>query len=708
VSTDSHDRAPFGEFVIEAEELLEALGDRLVQLERATEEDAVPPDTINDVFRSMHTLKGLSGMLGLKGISDLSHSLESLLDKVRLGKIKLHQGTLDVLYAGVELLTKIVGAVGRTGTEEGADIRPVVRRIQQLLEAKPDAHQEVTLDNVDLDRRILGTLTEYEEHRLLENVRAGRGLYRVEARFTFETFDKDLGAITERLKAIGEIISTLPSSDESSPDSISFDLVFGSTASPDAVEAAVAGYPASVHQVGQRAAAPPAADTREPSATHPAPTGEVRPAGSPAPATAASPVPAAAPAAAAEPAADVALTLRSLSDTVRVDIRKLDGLMNIVGELVINKTTIVQISRDLIAQTGAAGAGGDLQKAARNLERNLRQLQQGVINSRMVPIGQVFSRLNRVVRKLSQEFGKKIDLRMRGEETELDKLMVEDLADPMLHLVRNSLDHGIELPEVRARAGKPAQGTIELRAEQRGNHIVIEIEDDGGGIDLARVRATAVSRGLLDPAAAVDERQLLDLLYLPSFSTKEAASQVSGRGVGLDVVKTNVAKLGGMIDIETELGVGTRFTITLPITLAIIQALLVGVGNEIYAIPLNAILESNRLLPSQIFTVEKREVARLRESTLPLLRVADLFGIPRGGEKQRLFVVVVGLAEKRLGLVVDSLRGQQEVVIKSVGSVFKNAPGIAGATELGDKRAVLVLDVGALIDEATHRQRVEA
>jgi two-component system chemotaxis sensor kinase CheA len=220
--------------------------------------------------------------------------------------------------------------------------------------------------------------------------------------------------------------------------------------------------------------------------------------------------------------------------------------------------------------------------------------------------------------------------------------------------------------------------------------------------DLARVRTVAVGKGLID-AAVTDERQLLDLLFLPSFSTKESASQVSGRGVGLDVVKTNVGKLGGMIDIETELGVGTRFTITLPITLAIIQALLVGVGTELYAIPLNAILESNRLLSSQIRTVEKREVARLRESTLPLLRLADIFGLPRADANQKMFVVVVGLAEKRLGLIVDSLHGQQEVVIKSVGSVVRNTPGIAGATELGDKRAVLVLDVGALIDEATHR-----
>jgi two-component system chemotaxis sensor kinase CheA len=684
----AEDRAQFSEFVIEAEELLEALGDRLVQLERATEEDAVSPDTINDVFRSMHTLKGLSGMLGLKAISELSHSLENLLDKVRLGKVKLHQGTLDVLYAGVELLSKIVGGVGRTGTEEGADIRPVARRIQQLLEEKAGGRPEVTLESVDLDRRILGTLTEYEEHRLLENVRSGRALFRVEARFPFESFDRELGTVSEKLKAVGEIISTLPSSDVASPETINFDLVVGTGAGQDKIEQALAGFPVTVHPVGQRGGAAPATAP----AAHPEDAAAAGAAAAPA-----------APAAPAEGQADGALTLRSLSDTVRVDIRKLDSLMNIVGELVINKTTIVQIGRDLIARDGLAGPGGDLQKAARNLERNLRQLQQGVINSRMVPIGQVFSRLNRVVRKLSQEFGKKIDLRVHGEETELDKLMVEDLADPLLHLVRNSLDHGIEAPEARLGAGKSAQGVIELRAEQRGNHIVIEIEDDGGGIDLERVRATAVRKGLVDGAAALEERQLYDLLFLPSFSTKDTASQVSGRGVGLDVVKTNVARLGGLIDIETERGVGTRFTITLPITLAIIQALLVGVGSETYAIPLNAILESNRLYRNQISTVEKREVTRLRESTLPLLRIADLFGLPRAADTQKLYVVVVGLAEKRLGLIVDSLRGQQEVVIKSVGSVFQNTPGVAGATELGDKRAILVLDVGALIDEAMHR-----
>ncbi|HWR97983.1 MAG TPA: chemotaxis protein CheA [Candidatus Methanoperedens sp.] len=683
MSAEERDRSPFDEFVIEAEELLETLADRLAELERAAEEGGARPDTVNDVFRSMHTLKGLSGMLGLTGIAELSHGLENLLDKVRLGKVALHQGTIDALFAGVEALAKLVASVGRTGTEAGADTQSVTRRIAKILEETAESRQGPLLGGVELDPRIVATLTEYEEHRLLENVRAGNALYRVEARFSFETFDRELGELTERLKRLGEVISTLPSSDEASPGTISFDLVVGTAAGPEQLAAALEGLPAAVHTVRRRqpeersprAAATPGAGAPEASASE---AGEERVDGSP--------------------------TLRSLSETVRVDIRKLDNLMNIVGELVITKTTIGLISRELDAEAARGGAGTDLQKAARTLERNLRELQQAVINARMVPVGQVFSRLNRVVRKLSREFGKRIDLHVHGEETELDKLVIEDLADPLMHLVRNAIDHGIELPEERQRTGKPPQGVIELRAEQRGNHIVLEIEDDGAGIDLELVRETAVRKGLLEAGAAVEERQLLDLLFLPSFSTKGSASQVSGRGVGMDVVKTNVARLGGMIDIETERGIGTRFTIVLPITLAIIQALLVGVGRETYAIPLNAILESNRLSRSQIRTVERREVIRLRDLTLPLLRLSELFGVPGAGAGEKFYVVVVGLAEKRLGLVVDTLRGQQEVVIKSVGSVFRNTPGVAGATELGDKRAILVLDVGALIEEATRRQ----
>ncbi len=670
-------RSGYTEFVSEAEELLEAMEDRLAALEKDAEEGNVSPEMVNDFFRSMHTLKGLSGMLGLKTISDLSHSLENLMDRLRLGKISFHRGALDVLFSGVELLSKLVARVGTSGTEEGIDTRDELRRIQQVMEEKSAAGREFSLENVDLDERILGTLTEYEEHRLLENLKNRRNLFRVEARFPFDSFDSELGALTEALKGLGEIISTLPSSDESAPETLNFDLVVGSAKSGGEVTKSLRSRKGvTVHTVECRAADAPAASGPKAGPEPRAPEGRE----------------------------DESTTLRSLSQTVRVDIRKLDNLMNIVGELVINRTSIAQISQELLSVQGFTGLAVDLSKGTKNLERNLRELQQAVIGSRMVPIGQIFSRLNRVVRKLAQEFGKKIDLSSYGEETELDKLMIEDLADPLLHLVRNSLDHGLETPEERKKAGKPETGAIELRAEQRGNHIVIEIEDDGRGIDLEKARRVAIARGVLQDDEPFDEQQVLNLLFMPSFSTKDEASHVSGRGVGLDVVKTNVAKLGGMIDVETEKGEGTRFTITLPITLAIIQALLVEVGSELFAIPLNSILESNRIFRDEIRTVEKREVIRLRDMTLPLLRLSDIFGVNGHGsaDADKLYVVVVGLAEKRLGLVVDSLRGQQEVVIKPLGEVFQEVPGVAGATELGDKKAILVLDVGALIEEATH------
>jgi two-component system chemotaxis sensor kinase CheA len=664
-------KAAYSEFVIEAEELLESMGDRLTALEKDAEEGTVDPGMVNDFFRSMHTLKGLSGMLGLQGVSKLSHSLENLMDSLRMGKLDFQQGALDVLFSGIENLNKLVSQVSRTGSEEGIDIRAEIRRIDQVMDEKAGEEQEVSLDGIGLDKRILGTLTEYEEHRLLDNLRQKRTICRVVARFPFDSFDSLLNDLSEKLRSLGEIISTLPSSDEASPETINFDLVLGTGRSVDEIRegiGAAEGVTVEAVAAGQS----------------PAPQPPVKPA--------------------PEEIDDTSTTLRSISQTVRVDIRKLDNLMNIVGELVINRTSINQISQELLSLKGFTGLAVDLNKNSKNLERNLRQLQQAVIGSRMVPIGQVFSRLNRVVRKLSQEFGKKVELTVSGEETELDKLMVEDLADPLLHLVRNSFDHGLEAPAERKKAGKPEVGTIELRAEQRGNHIVIEVEDDGGGIDGEKIRRVAVEKNLLEEKQAADEQQILNFLFMPGFSTKEKASEVSGRGVGMDVVKTNVASLGGMIDIETEVGVGTRFTITLPITLAIIQALLVEVRDELFAIPLNSILESNRIKRDDIRTVEKREVIQLRDVTLPLLRLTDVFQMKddRSEEPEKIYVVVVGLAEKRLGLVVDTLRGQQEVVIKPLGDVFQDVPGIAGATELGDKKAILVLDVGALIDEATH------
>jgi two-component system chemotaxis sensor kinase CheA len=324
-----------------------------------------------------------------------------------------------------------------------------------------------------------------------------------------------------------------------------------------------------------------------------------------------------------------------------------------------------------------------------------------VMEVRMVPLHQIFEKLSRVIRKLTKDSGKEVDLKITGADTELDKLIVEALGDPLIHIIRNCLDHGIEAPEERAQKGKPRKGTIKINAFPRGNHVVIEIEDDGSGISLAKISEVAVEKGLVEPSARLGREELLDLLFLPGFSTKEEVSKISGRGVGLDVVKSNIAAMSGMIGIESEEDKWSRVTLTLPITLAIIKALIVFTCGRTYAIPLNSIQESLMIDPKSIKTVEGREVIQLREQTLSLLRLGHLFDLPKSSSPvEQYYVVVVSLAERRLGILVESLMGQEDVVVKSIGEPLQGVSGIAGATELGNQQTVLVLDVGGLIEES--------
>ena len=386
-----------------------------------------------------------------------------------------------------------------------------------------------------------------------------------------------------------------------------------------------------------------------------------------------------------------------------MDIYKLDNLMNIVGEMHLLKNVIGRIGKELRALQGFTGVSADLHKAHRSLERRLNELQEGILEVRMVPIGQIFTRLSQMVRKYAKEAGKEIELELQGEETELDKLMIEDLADPLMHLIRNAIDHGIEFPDDRRRLGKPEQGTVRLTASPRGNRVVITIEDDGGGIDAAKILAKGVEKGLLPPNHGLDlerdRKDILDLIFLPGFTTRETVTELSGRGVGMDVVKRNVSKLSGMIDILTEPGQGTVFTLTLPITLAIIKALIVESGGQLFAIPLGSVLEILQSSSDQVETVEGREVMAVREDTVPLLRVAKVFNLAVNHRRGAFYVILVGLAERRLGIIVDNLRDQQEIVIKPLGKRLSDIPGISGATELGDRKGVvLVLDVESLIE----------
>jgi len=321
---------------------------------------------------------------------------------------------------------------------------------------------------------------------------------------------------------------------------------------------------------------------------------------------------------------------------------------------------------------------------------------------RMIPIGQLFEKMSRIVRKVSREQGKKVELKTFGADTELDKLIIEDISDPMMHIIRNAIDHGIEASEERLKVGKDEKGVIRLSSYQKGNHVVIEVEDDGRGIDLERVKRKALEKGLIHASDVLNDREIIDLIFLPGFSTSDKVSEISGRGVGMDVVKNNIAAVSGMVDVESRSGQGSRVIITLPITLAIIKALIIVSSGRTYAIPITSVLETIMVNPQDILTVEKKEVIHLRESTLPLLRLGRFFETAGLSDLlESFYVVVVGVAEKRLGIVVDDLLGQQDIVIKSMGETFKGFRGISGAADLGDQRTILVLDVGGIINEAT-------
>jgi two-component system chemotaxis sensor kinase CheA len=391
---------------------------------------------------------------------------------------------------------------------------------------------------------------------------------------------------------------------------------------------------------------------------------------------------------------------KSADLTIRVDVSRLDHLMNLVGELVLARNRLSQtaaaIGQELVKSERSAG----LQEASTQVDFITTELQMAVMKTRMVPVARLFNRLPRLVRDLSRETGKAVDLQIYGEETELDKSIIEELNDPLVHLIRNAVDHGIEPEAERRAAHKDPGGTIVVNAEHQGNHIVISIEDDGRGIDPQRLRQKAVEKGLLSPAQAADlsDRDAVNLIFAPGFSTAATVTSISGRGVGMDVVRSNIARLKGIIDVQSQPGHGTLITLKVPLTLAIIQGLLVRVAQEIFAIPLASVLEVVRVHRNDLQTVHGRWTIRLRDSVLPLVSLGDILRVP-GSQHDNpwLYVVVVGWADQRTGLVVDAMMGQREVVIKSLGDYLSNTTGIAGSTILGDGRTILIVDVGQLM-----------
>lgn len=748
------------EFLSESQEIVEQLNRDLLAINSASqhrdpsgEGSRVDPDLINSAFRAVHSLKGLSGLSGVERMLHLSHHLENLLDALRLGKVALTPTVMDLLFEAIEHYQLICAEVAEQGLMAASGPSPLVedfvarvnraampevqpsRRapappppvmVQAPMPPPPSA--DLGPADYDIDPGLVSALTEYEEHRLRENMRSGRTLYRIIGSFPLLSIDVELENIKSALKPVGEVIAIIPGTGSSDPERIDLEVILGSPHGPQAIQAAVAGASVRVVAVQRRMPVPVHPGHTPFAAAHPAAqphehigqgTFNTRAGAAAAPIISSAPPPPSTP-----PPRDTShgsdggddggrgetgASLKSVSQTVRVDIRKLDMLMNIVGELAITRAGIQVVHDELRKIRERSELSRMLQDELRALSRKLDDLQQGILAVRMVPLQQVFDKLSRVVRRMSREaVGKDIHFVVSGGDTKLDKLIVEELSDPLMHLIRNAIDHGIEDQQTRLSRGKPAAGTVAISAEQRGNHVVIEVEDDGNGIDTQALVNRAVSRGQIseDQARDMSRPEMYELMFLPGVSTRAVADENSGRGVGMDVVKTNIARMAGIIEIDSEPGHGTRLTITLPITLAIIQALVIRSAGRTYAIPLNSVMESLMLDYGQIRTIERREVITLREQTLPLVRLDEIFALQRPVEQpetKKGYVVVVALANNRLGLLVDDLVGQQDIVIKSLGKTLQGIPGIAGATELGGQQTALVLDVRAVAEEAMPR-----
>ncbi len=645
------------------------MGKGLLKLGKGIKAGIIDPAVLNSIFRSAHTMKGMSGVFDFTEMTTLSHSLEDTLDLLRMGRILLTDEVLDCVMSAHELLVRIVASRG--GNDFTEEIENIKGRLGKSCQVKKAKIKE------EIDKELLSVLTEYEEHRFRENLREGRNVFMVNAGFPITNFDKGYVALTELLKTESEVIATLPSS-RSSRELLFFDLLTGTVRDKDFILKLVKDSAEADIKVISEAAARPN-DSRPEPAPEIIKTKDRRPAPPP------------------------GVTLRRVGNTVRVNISKLENIMNIVSELGILKNSITSLSAELKNHAEFSAFGIQLSRTERLLDRKLSELRDSVLDVRMVPIGQLFSRFETFIDKLSRETNKEIRMATYGDETELDKLIIEEIADPLMHIIRNVVDHGIEPFAVRDALGKPRSGTITLSAYQKGNHVVVEVKDDGAGIDEDFVKEKAVEKGIVarDYVKELSRQETLELLFMPGFSTRDAVSEISGRGVGMDVVKENITRLSGVIDIETVKGKGTRFILTIPITLAIIQALIVEDAGERYAVPLNSVMEIIELTPGShncLDSDNRREAITVNDRSVPAVRLSKFFGKEPQDNNGVSYGIIAGLAEHRLCITVERLVEELDVVIKPLSKMLK-VPGIAGATDMGDKGTMLVVDVTGILDE---------
>ena len=675
-------------FLDESHEHLQSLNEGLLRLEENMEEISV----VNDIFRNAHTLKGMSATMGFAKIAELTHEMEDVLDLVRKEELKLNEDIIDTLFKCLDSLEQMVDSVGNGEAEDVVDVSDLVAKLSSISKGTPPpaaapaaggasaapaagdasggAGGDLGIDDIDLD--------------VMKKAKdAGMNVFHVKVTLMESCVLKAARSVMvmHALDEIGDVIKSVPSAEDLEQEKFerSFDIVLATASDAEAVTNAVDTV-SEIEDIGVEELDPDA--LAKPAEPAPA-----------APAAAAAPAAKKAAPPAKKEGAKAAPKKQHQSQSVRVDIEKLDTLMNLMGELVINKVRLEQI--------GQTQRMSDLMETLEQMDRVTGDLQNIVMKVRMVPVSAVFNRFPRMVRDVSKELGKEINLTIEGEETELDRTVIDEIGDPIMHLLRNSLDHGVESPDAREAKGKPRVGEVGLIARHEGNNVVIMITDDGAGIDANKIRRKAVEKGMItqDEADRLDDTDAVRLIFLPGFSTAEQITDISGRGVGMDVVRSKIEALSGHVDVETHIDEGSIFKIKLPLTLAIIQAMLVRVQEEMYAIPLTSIDSTVNIEPTDIQTIQNKEVIVLRGEIIPIVRMEEALQVPHVKDSEELFVVVVHAGEAKAGIVVDNLIGQQEIVIKTLGNLFAGLKLFGGATVLGDGRVALILDVATMIQQ---------
>ncbi len=679
-------------FIDETREHLQNLNTQILALEQ----DAENMDTVNEIFRAAHSLKGMAGTMGYKRMQTLTHDMENVFSEVRNGAIKVNAEMIDILFQCLDALEEYLATIQENADEGTNDNEHLIKALNTILETKGGsvAAKEEPKAEVKEEKAAGGSkkdkwrdikIGDVERHVIEEAAKENIHAYGISVYVQETCILKAARAflVFKALEELGDVIVSVPSAQDIEDERFEndFSIIFLSEHSLDKVIGAIKYVSEIEDAVGEEikleAAAPAKttavakkADTKvavkEEKTAAPAKGGDKKAVGKPV-----------------------------ATRTVRVDIEKLDVLMNLVSELIISKNSLVSVAANEVGSSNLA-----FNEQIEYLESVTTNLHESVMKVRMVPIESVVSKFPRMIRDLSKKLDKKMELYMTGEETELDRTVVDEIGDPLMHLLRNSADHGLESAEVRKARGKSEVGSIFLNAYQDGNNVVIEVGDDGNGIDVEAVKAKAIERGTITPeqAETMADKDIIDLLFLPSFSTAKQVSDVSGRGVGLDVVKSKIEALSGEIETRTKLGEGSTFIVRLPLTLAIIQALMVVVGGEKYAISLGAVQTIESISPSEVKTVQGKEVIHLRGKVIPLVRLDQVLDVQSTRDPEEDMVVLIAKKGDRLaGLVIDDLLGQMEIVIKSMGKYIGKCKLISGATILGDGEVALILDANALI-----------